>query len=102
MVAEAKLAAETVTKDTGEVKLINFDFSGDLDSEDIDGIPTMTIEVGGDGLTIGTVTGSVKKAQALFSSGTAGTIYTILCTVVSNGSPAQTFIGRGKINVPAI
>jgi hypothetical protein len=99
--AEAKLASETIVKDVAEKKYINFLFSADLGANNIATLTDITQESGSGTLTIDDKThDSDTTAQCTVAGGSSGVLYTLKAVIVDDQSPAQTFIGRGKVNVP--
>jgi hypothetical protein len=100
--AEAKLAPETIVKEAAEKKYINFIFSQDLDSVNNIAILTdITQEAGSGTLTIDDKThDSNETAQCTVAGGSSGVLYTLKAVIVDDQSPAQTFVGRGHVNVP--
>lgn len=99
--AEAKLAPETIVKDAAEKKYIDFDFSADLGANNIASLTSITQESGAGTLTLDDKThDSAQIAQCTAAAGTSGVLYTVKAVVADDQSPAQTFVGRGKVNVP--
>jgi len=89
---------------TGSVRLVRVDFTDALDSGvSLTGTPTV-VEVTTSDLTLGnkivtiasydddsgTTVAAGKAIQFTVTGGTAGTTYTILCTVATDSSPAET------------
>lgn len=79
--------SDTLVKRADESRLYDFDFGVQPEFEagqTISGTPTITV-TDGSGLTVGSVATSGARVQAQISGGTAGTTYTLKCTVVTSG-----------------
>ena len=97
MADESKLAKEIIDLDTEEEKIIDFDFSGDLDTgRALTGTPLITTD---SGLTLSSKVVSGSIAQVLLNAGATVGRYIIKCVVEDDGGTVQTYVGRGTVIV---
>jgi hypothetical protein len=98
------MAEEILEIDGNDIRLVNFNFTGDLDTGLlIDNTPAATVvqESGPTGgtLTLDNISVTSPDVQCLVTSDGVKGEYVVLCTVTDDGATQQTFIGRGKVVV---
>lgn len=91
----AKLAKETNVKTPAEEKLIDFDFTADLDTgESIVSSPAPLISIVPDDVSISTIAVSGSRVQVMYKGGNTG-MHTVFCTCTTNNG--QKYQGLGYL-----
>ena len=97
MADDSKLAPEIILHDAEQDKLINFDFTDDLDTgRALTGTPLITTSAG---LTLTVKITSGVNAQCLLGAGATPGEYVVKCIATDDGATVQTFVGRGRVIV---
>ena len=95
----SKLADEIIFLDNEEKKTIQFDFAGDLDTDESLNSADVTFSTES-GITISAAAASENIAQCTITTTTSETVglYTLKCIAGVSGS-AHKYVGRGRVRV---
>lgn len=90
---------ETIEKKAGWARYYDFDFSrlAEFREDPPQTILTHQVAATPSGLTLGSTGLAGAVVQAPVSGGTAGTTYTLTCTITTSGGATLTLVGRLRV-----